>query len=187
MKHQRGMLMIEVLISIFIAAIALLGMIGLSMKSSHNQMESFQRVQALTLVQDMVSRMNANRQVAACYSDGATGTVTTQTLPSCTVNIVATSTAAQQAMVNADLAAWQSELRGASEVNGTTNVGAMIGATGCIAQTDPVNNIYRITVAWQGLTSTVAPTLTCGKGNFGTNDALRRAVSVKIQIGNLTS
>ena len=187
MKRERGMLLIEVLVTIFISAIALLGTIALTVKSSHNQMESYQRVQALTLVQDMVSRINANRQVAACYSSGSAGVVTTATtLPACTTTVVAGSTTQQQATANADLAAWQSELQGASEVSGGSNVGVMMGAVGCITQTSAVNNAYRITVAWQGLSSTVAPTLTCGKGNFST-DAMRRAVSVKIQIGNLTT
>jgi type IV pilus assembly protein PilV len=187
MKHQRGMLLIEVMISIFIAAIALLGAFAMTVKSTHNQMESFQRVQALTLVQDMVSRINANRQVAACYSNGATGTVTTSTLPTCTTTIVANSTTQQQSMANADLTAWQSELQGAGEIKAGSNVGGMIGAVGCINQVNANLNIYTITVAWQGMSATAAPTsLACGKGNFGT-DSWRRAVNVQIQIGNLTT
>jgi len=187
MKHQRGMLLIEVLVSIFIAAIALLGAFALMVKSTRNQMESYQRVQALTLVQDMVSRINANRQVAACYSNGATGTSTNATLPACTTTLVANGTTQQQATANADLSAWKSALLGAGEISGGTNAGAMVGAIGCIKQTDAINNIYSVTVAWQGLSSTTANNfVTCGSGSYG-NDALRRAVSVQVQIGNLTS
>lgn len=187
MRRQRGIMLIEVLVSIFIAAIALLGTIALALSSSRSQMESYQRVQALTLVQDMVSRLNANRQVAACYSNGATGMATNATLPSCSTTIAPSSTTQQQSTANADLAAWQSELQGAGEVNGAKKAGAMIGAIGCVTQTDAVNNVYSITVVWQGLSSTVANTyLTCGSGSFG-NDALRRAVSVQVRIGNLTS
>ncbi|QNK00348.1 type IV pilus modification protein PilV [Dyella telluris] len=188
MKDQRGIMLIEVLVSMFIAAIALLGTIALSMNSSRSQMESYQRVQALTLVQDMVSRINANRQVAACYSNGATGTVTNTTLPTCSTSIVSGSTTQQQSTANADLTAWQSELQGAAEVNGGVKAGAMIGAIGCITQTDAVNNVYSVTVAWQGLSSTVVNSyLTCGSGSFGASDALRRAVTVQVRIGNLSS
>jgi len=65
----------------------------------------------------------------------------------------------------------------------------MIGAIGCINQTDAINNVYSVTVAWQGLSSTTSNSyVTCGSGNYGgTNDSMRRAVSVKVQIGNLTS
>ena len=66
MKSERGILLIEVLVSMLIASIALLGTVTLMARSTRNEMESYQRVQALTLVQDMVSRINATRQVAAC-------------------------------------------------------------------------------------------------------------------------
>ncbi len=184
MKIQRGMLLIEVLVSIFIAAIALLGTVTMMAKSSRSEMESYQRVQALTLVQDMVSRINANRQVADCYSNGTTGLVAgnvSTPLPTC-----ASGTAAQSATANSDLAAWQNNLLGAAESNGASKVGAMIGAVGCIDRIGTAVQVYRVTVAWQGLVATSASKLTCGQGQFGT-DSLRRAVSVEIQIANLSS
>ncbi|HKR77433.1 MAG TPA: type IV pilus modification protein PilV [Rhodanobacter sp.] len=182
MKNQTGMMLIEALVSLVIAAIALLGTVTLMAKSTRSEMESYQRVQALTLVQDMASRINANRQVATCYSNGATGLSTTTTpLPVC-----ATGSAAQVATANADLSAWQNALLGSSEVSGTSKVGAMIGAVGCITQVDPTNQIYRVSVAWQGLMPTATPTLSCGKDSIGDTN-LRRVISVEIQIANLTT
>jgi type IV pilus assembly protein PilV len=182
MKKQTGMMLIEALVSLVIAAIALLGTVTLMAKSTRSEMESYQRVQALTLVQDMVSRINANRQVAACYSNGATGLSTTSaSLPVC-----ATGSATQIATANADLAAWKSALLGSSEVSGTSKVGAMIGAVGCVTQTDPTNQIYQISVAWQGLMPTAIPKLSCGKASLGDNN-LRRVISVQVQIANLTT
>jgi type IV pilus assembly protein PilV len=182
MKHQTGMLLLEVLISMLIAAIALLGTVSMMAKSSRNEMESYQRVQALTLVQDMVSRINANRQIASCYSAGATGLNTATVLPAC-----ASGSPAQAATANADLAAWKNALLGASETSGGSKLGAMIGAVGCIDQVDAANQIYRVTVAWQGLLPTAAPSLACGKGSYGNDDALRRVVSVEIRIANLST
>lgn len=184
MKRQGGMLLIEVLISLLIAAIALLGTVSLMAKSTRDEMESYQRVQALTLVQDMISRINANRQVASCYSAGATGVklgTGTTAAPACT-----TGNAAQIATVSADLSTWNNALLGASETSGTSKVGAMIGAIGCIDQTDPINSIYRVTVVWQGLMPTAAPKLLCGQNSFG-DEKLRRAVSVDIRIANLST
>lgn len=182
MKKQTGMMLIEALVSLVIAAIALLGTVTLMAKSTRSEMESYQRVQALTLVQDMASRINANRQVAACYSNGATGLSTATTpLPVC-----ATGSATQIATANADLAAWKNTLLGSSEVSGTSKVGAMIGAVGCVDQVDPVNQIYRVSVAWQGLMATAIPVLTCGKASIA-GDKLRRVISVQIQIANLTT
>jgi type IV pilus assembly protein PilV len=178
------MLLIEVLVSLLIAAIALLGTVSLMAKSTRSEMESYQRVQALTLLQDMVSRINANRQVATCYSAGATGVIAgtgATAAPAC-----ATGTATQIATVSADLTAWNNALLGAGEVSGGNKVGAMIGAIGCIDQLDPTNNIYRITVVWQGLMPTVTSKLLCGQNKFG-NENLRRAVSVDIRIASLSS
>ena len=188
MKSERGILLIEVLVSMLIASIALLGTVTLMARSTRNEMESYQRVQALTLVQDMVSRINANRQVAACYSNGATGLTTgtgSAAPPTCATG-TPTPTALQAATANADLAAWRSALLGASEMSGGNKVGAMIGAIGCVERIDATNNIYRVTVVWQGLMPTAAPSLTCGINKFGPDDKLRRAVSVQVRIANLT-
>jgi type IV pilus assembly protein PilV len=66
-------------------------------------------------------------------------------------------------------------------------VGAMIGAVGCVERIGTIVQVYRVTVAWQGLVATASPAgLSCGKGQFGT-DTLRRAVSVQIQIANLST
>jgi type IV pilus assembly protein PilV len=182
MKNQTGMMLIEALVSLVIAAIALLGTVTLMAKSTRGEMESYQRVQALTLVQDMASRINANRQVASCYSNGATGlSTTTSPLPTC-----ATGSAVQIATANADLTAWKNALLGSSEVSGSSKVGAMIGAVGCVIQVDATNQIYQVSVAWQGLMATAKPTLTCGKTSIGDN-SLRRVISVQIQIANLTT
>ena len=187
---QRGLTLIEVLISVVILLVALLGAAALLTRSNQSEMESYQRVQALTLLQDMVARFNANRQAAACYAITGTmttvgnGTTTTPPTP------CATGTAAQQAIATTDLAAWGTELLGSAEQKGSgssvVTLGAMIGARGCIEVVDSVNQIYRISVAWQGLTQTVSSSLPCGSNAFG-SDAYRRAISVQVRIGALTS
>jgi len=187
MKRERGILLIEVLVSMLIASIALLGTVMMMARSTRNEMESYQRVQALTLVQDMVSRINANRQVATCYSNGVTGLVTgagSAAPPACATG-TPTPTALQAATANADLAAWRNSLLGAGEASGGNQVGAMIGAIGCVEQIDAVNNVYRVTVVWQGLMPTAAPGLACGQNRFG-DDSLRRAVSVQVRIASLS-
>ncbi|MGC7541813.1 type IV pilus modification protein PilV, partial [Pandoraea pneumonica] len=50
---------------------------------------------------------------------------------------------------------------------------------------DTVNQVYRVTVAWQGLVKTVVPSLPCGSGNFG-SDGYRRAISVQVRMGVLS-
>ncbi|MCK4161082.1 type IV pilus modification protein PilV [Ralstonia pseudosolanacearum] len=180
---QRGLTLIEVLISVVILLAALLGAAGLIARSNQSEMESYQRVQALTLLQDMVTRLNANRQAAACYA--VAGTITTAGNGGTSVPSCATGTAAQQTLAQTDLTAWSTELMGSAESSSGNAVGAMIGARGCIEAIDTTNQIYRVTVAWQGLAKTVSSSLSCGSGSF-TDDTYRRAVSVQVRIGVLS-
>lgn len=64
----------------------------------------------------------------------------------------------------------------------------MIGARGCVERISGAANtqvLLRVTVVWQGLTSTVAPELPCGEGEFGDDDAMRRAASVVVALAYL--
>lgn len=182
-RHDAGFAMMEVMISKVILLIGLLGLAGLIVRSNTAEVESLQRVQALVLVQDMVDRINANRKVASCYSADAAGmelgNVVSST-PACSAG-----NAQQNAVAVGDLNAWNSLLQGSSETSGNSQVGAMIGAVGCIKQLDAVNNIYLVSVAWQGMSATSSPGDTCGRGLYG-NDTLRREVSVTLRIANLS-
>ncbi|QFZ87152.1 MULTISPECIES: type IV pilus modification protein PilV [Variovorax] len=189
---QHGIALIEVLVSLVILLFGLLGLVGVSSRSSLAEMESYQRIQALQLVQDMADRLNANRKVASCYSNDATGvqlgTGTGNTgAPSCTIG-----NAQQQARATADLAAWDNMLKGQAEIQSGANLGAMIGAIGCVTLDDAADNVYMIAVSWQGLAKTAAPTLAdgstafpCGNGSYG-DEKLHRVVTTKVRMGALS-
>jgi type IV pilus assembly protein PilV len=188
-RKNAGFGMIEVLVSLVIILTGLLGLAGLLTLGQQAEMESYQRAQALVLLEDMVGRINANRKVAACY--GATTTNATTGTPylgsSATSTPACTSgTSEQNATAIADLAAWNSALIGAAETQGGSNVGAMIGARGCISLT--ATDTYLISVAWQGLNPTFAPSagLGCGKDLYG-SETKRRVVSTTLRIANLTA
>lgn len=188
-RAQAGFSLIEVLVTLVILLLGLLGLAGAMVHSHRAETESYQRVQATILLQDMVARMNANRKVASCYaitSDAGAGapflgTATTIATPAC-----AAGTAAQQARAIADLAEWSALLQGAAELSGTTNVGAMIGARGCVTF-NAATGAYLVSVAWQGLGKTAVPpaSWTCGKGQYGADEKLRRVVSVTVRIADL--
>ena len=182
-RRNAGFAMLEVLVTLLIILLGLLGAVGLMVRANTSEMESYQRVQAIVLLQDMRNRIEANRAVVSCYSNGPTGMqlgTGYAGTPSC-----AAGSAAQSALAVADMSQWNQILLGSAESSGGTKVGAMLGARGCITQIDAVNNVYLITVAWQGLQPTAAPKATCGQGQYGA-DALRRALSVTVQIGNLS-
>lgn len=174
-RGQRGTSMIEVLVSIVIVVLGLLGLAGLQTQASLSEMESFQRAQAVVLLQDMVDRLNANRFNAMSYV---------------TVDPVGTGSAVQDCSVLADhqrdLCEWSNALLGAAESSGGTQVGAMIGARGCVTAIQPnMPREFEIAIVWQGINSTKEPGTACGAGQYGADERKRRAVTARVIIGCL--
>jgi type IV pilus assembly protein PilV len=190
LSSERGFSMIEVLVSIVIVAVGLLGMAGLSARTTTAEYEAYQRAQALILLSDMVDKINANRKAAGCYaiSDPSSGSPALGTGSTLTPACNAYGTAAEQARAVADLTDWNNKLLGAAETQSGNAVGVMTGARGCVSL-DPLSNTYQVAVAWQGMAPTVAPTSVdatwlCGAGLYGP-DSQRRLVSITLSIANL--
>lgn len=183
-RGQRGATLIEILVSLVILMVGLLGLVGVMIQSQRAQLESQQRVQALLLVQDMAARIAANKNVASCYVLATfigTGNTTVPTAASCAVG-----TLDERNRMVSDLTEWRDLLLGSAEKDAAgTNIGAVIGARGCI--TRDASDLYQVSVAWQGTMATAAPPagIGCGQNLYG-DDALRRAASVTVQLGDLT-
>lgn len=174
--------MLEVLVTVVIISIGLLGLAGLQSKLQVSEMEAYQRSQALLLLDDMANRIAINRINAFDYvTDGYLGFGM-----DCPPNDGPVSP-----LVERDVSDWCNALQGAAEISGTNRVGAMVGARGCVE--DIGGNEYLITIAWQGLTPIAAPpeNLTCGANLYNggvacTNDRCRRTVTTIVRIGNLS-
>ena len=184
-QGQQGSSLIEVLVTLVILMLGLLGLVGLMVQSQRSQMESYQRVQALMVLQDMMNRINTNRKAASCYvvttgTDGTPFLGTGSTVsPTCTVG-----TTAQNAQAVLDMTEWNNLLLGSAEKSGGSNVGAMLGARGCVSLVS--TGVYQVSVVWQGNGKTVVPAgVTCGTDQFG-DDKQRRAVTAPLQIANLS-
>lgn len=180
-KNEHGATMLEVLITIVIVVFGLLGLAGLQARMQAAELESYQRTQALVLLQDMVDRLTTNRKNATQYVTAEVGSGTAE------ANCAALGTQHER-----DLCEWSNALLGASEVKdkggaNESNVGAMIGARGCITNpvaTPPLE--FEIAVAWQGLAATTAPAIsTCGQGDYGANEAFRRVVTARVVVACL--
>lgn len=172
----RGVTMIEVLITIVILTIGLLGVAGLQARMQLAEVESYHRSHAIVLLQDIVARVAANRRNAMNYVT-ATPLGTGNALQNC---IGLTGSAL-------DLCQWNNALLGAAETSsGGQQVGAMIGARGCISNVSAtMPREFTVAVAWQGVTPTVASTATtCGQGLYG-DEQTRRALVARIKIGCL--
>ena len=171
-----GVTMIEVLITIVILTIGLLGVAGLQARMQLAEVESYHRSHAIVLLQDIVDRISANRRNAMNYVTGG---------PLGTGNAVQNCIGLTGA--NMDLCQWNNALLGAAETSsGGQQVGAMIGARGCVTNVSAtMPREFTVAVVWQGVTPTAAPTsTTCGQGLYG-NEQTRRALIARIKIGCL--
>lgn len=178
-KKQNGATLLEVLVTVIVLAFGLLGLAGLQMQTRSVEMESYQRSQAMVILNDMVNRLQMGRANAAAY---VTEEVGDGNVESCTGLTGATF----------DLCEWANALRGAAEDSAGVKLGAMIGARGCISEIQaPVNTsgactpgIYEVTVAWQGLFKSASPNNNCaqGSGIYG-EDSYRRTISIRVGVG----
>jgi len=179
---QRGSSMIEVLVTLVIVSFGLLGLAGLQTRLQSSEMESYQRTQALLLLNDMANRIGTNRLNAMSY-------VTTAANP---LGAGMTCPATNSTVVQRDLNEWCNALQGAGETTGGNKIGAMIGGRGCVENLG--SGEFFITVAWQGLTPISAPpvSVACGAtlydtaGSSCTGDRCRRTVTTLVRIATLT-
>src|SRR4029079_19395655 len=68
LSRQAGFNLLEVLVSLLIVTVGLLGLAGTQVVAQRAEQESYQRAQAMILMSDIVDRINANRKVAVCYA-----------------------------------------------------------------------------------------------------------------------
>ncbi len=175
--------MIEVLVTIVIVAFGLLGMAGLQVRLQVSEMESYQRSQALLLLNDMANRISVNRTaaVAETYLVAAGSPLGAgMDCPTTTLTVV-----------QRDLGEWCNALQGAGTMDAGARVGVMVGGRGCV---ESVGGDFLVTVAWQGLTPIAAPpaSVACGAtryngatGSSCVNDLCRRTVTTLVRIATL--
>jgi type IV pilus assembly protein PilV len=191
-RRSRGATLLEVLVSLLITVVGLLGLAAMQAYAHQAEFESYQRAQALVLLYDMVDRINANRRSAGCFAfttDTSNGTPfvgdnssgTHLGTASCASGFENSLT---KAIVDAAVNDWNALLQGSSETKAGAKVGAMIGARGCVSY-DSTNKVYTVAVSWQGLTDLFEPTVHCGKGLYGA-ETKRRTVWVKVKIATLS-
>jgi type IV pilus assembly protein PilV len=161
------------------------------MRANTAELEAYQRAQALILVADMADRLRTTASSATDPEAAAQQLLTASPLG--TGDSQPTSCAGVAVGPALDKCDWSNALKGSAEKSsGGGNIGAMIGAVGCVQQVQAQNlaagvctpAIFRITVAWQGLNKTFAPNaaLICGQGLFGA-ETQRRVVTTQVTLG----
>jgi type IV pilus assembly protein PilV len=181
---QRGTSLIEVLVTILVVSFGLLGLAGLQSRMQLAEMESYQRAQALLLMDDMASRIAVNRGMAADYADYVSTVGPLGAGMTCPTDPVT--------RPEIDAVVWCNALQGAAELTAANkDVGTVVGGRGCVEALP--DNEYMVTVAWQGLSPVAAPpaSVACGQNLYNdaaskcTADRCRRVVTTIVRIGTL--
>lgn len=174
MKRHRahGFMMIEVLIAIFVIAFGLLALARAMATATLDEVESFQRSQAMVIAQEMVERINANRKEAPSYVGTYGAPVEIQDC------------ALEATVLLRDQCEFRNRLLGAGTRDAGKAIGSAIAARACITESAPGSNAYVVAIAWQGLKSTVAPDSACGEQEFDREEN-RRVFSTLMRIATL--
>lgn len=186
---QSGVGLIEVLITVLVLAVGLLGLVGMQLAAKRASFEATQRTVATSLVRDLIERMRSNPDQLNAYvvtdlgDEGSPPTAADCASASCTPAQMATY----------DIYDWYMLLIGASEsvtVEGSTsNAGGLINPRACV--TNNGGNI-KVAVAWQGVGEQDSPTdpndvsgSDCGLGDglYGSDDKQRRLLVMTSYVG----
>lgn len=180
-RAQQGFTLLEALISMVILAFGVLSIATLQSRTMTGQIESFQRAQAVLALNDISQRLSLNAANASSY---------VTTTPLGTGDSQPSSCTSAAAGAARDLCEWSASLKGASATQGGVANGGIVGARGCIAELRAPNatagictpGLYSVTVAWQGLSATIAPANSCGATLYGSDDGFRRAISTRVTV-----
>jgi type IV pilus assembly protein PilV len=199
-----GFTLIEVLVTIALMLIGLLGVLGMQAKASVAEFESYQRGEALNLARDMQARLQNSRSIVTGYLDNAVSSVDGTVYVGTGVNAKNFANGAGAcvpgggvalAEAEFEMCQWAQALQGASVKDGTANVGAMLNAQGCLVRVvPPENNALAdvfVTIVWQGSTPGTEPDPDspagknyCAKDvNFGVG--LRRGITLRVLVPDL--
>ncbi|WP_434149086.1 type IV pilus modification protein PilV [Methylocaldum gracile subsp. desertum] len=188
--------MLEVLISVLVFSIGVLGIAALQLKAKQSGYEAVQRTIASSLAAELLERMRLNSSgtslinyVTAAGTQTINSTTAT-TLFASTPDCSAACTSTQLATY--DLSNFWNALIGTGELRGTANTGGLVNPTVCInGPATGTPGTYTVTIAWRGQADLAwsnqgVNASTCGQGSYdgpsGTN-GYRRILSITTWIG----
>lgn len=143
--REAGVGLVEILVTVLILAIGLLGIAGVQFMSKRANFEAVQRTTAAHLANDILERMRSNPVTLYDYSVNAAllgnGSIATDL--------------ATTDVVMHDLWEWERAIDGAAETTGANNTGGLVSPSACIYTTVPVAAVnksgqYMVTIVWRG-------------------------------------
>lgn len=198
-RKQSGFSLLELIITMAILAVGMLGLAGLQARALNAEADSFSRGQAMALATEMADRMSANltevktstaastgynqqdaSSVKTVFGTGYSNDCTTGA--NTTSALQATCCAAKATIAARDLCEWDLALKGIGESVSTNKVGGLNGARACVYQT-ATSMVFQVDVVWQGRDLGVVPSdNSCGSTAITSR---RSGVSRVIRVADL--
>jgi type IV pilus assembly protein PilV len=179
---RNGFSLIEVMVSLVILVIGLIGIFNLHILAKQGSFESFQQTQASYFANDIINRMRINNGQLATYAGTYTGTTITSAT-SCDVAVGGNANCTNIETRNWDLYQWERAFLGENEQSpDNKNVGGLDSPTACI-DIDASNNVT-VVITWKGVRASTDGT--ADKSAFikecGSSSDRRRALVVNTAI-----
>jgi type IV pilus assembly protein PilV len=183
---QSGFTLIEALVTAFILAVGIMGIVSLLSLSKVSQHASIQRTRAVVLADDILERIRRNPAGMSVYNVGLSAPLGdasrgTEPVPNCQ-----SGTCAPDELARYDLWAWERLLDGSSAIVtdggaytvGVRNVRACIDFTADDGRQN--TGIVDVVIQWQGLQETADAVVSGGTvcGDAAAEDTTRRQVIV---------
>lgn len=140
-----GFTLIEILVTLFILAVGLLGLAGLIVDGMRNNQGAYLRTQASILAYDMADRMRVNQTQAeggGKYAGFDTFSETSSTtIPAC-ASVANTNGCTPEQQADVDKVEWTRQIQGAG-----SGMAMLPGGVGTITH-DATNDIFTIQISW---------------------------------------
>jgi type IV pilus assembly protein PilV len=186
LKTQHGVTLIEVLVTLVIISIGILGTASLQVVSKRANFAAVQRTSAAHLANDYLERMRGNRSALENYlvADSLGGESLGATpAKDCTADGVS---CANSELASYDQWQWEQQLDGAMERIGTANAGGLLEPSACVVgPAGGVDGVYEVAIAWRGNAEHVNPTIHgCGEGSskYGDTNEFRHVLVMQTYI-----
>ncbi|EDQ00651.1 type IV pilus modification protein PilV [Shewanella benthica] len=145
---QRGFSLIEVMVSLVILVVGLIGIFNLHIVAKRGSFESYQQTLASYYAVDMINRMRLNRTQIAGYAGSYAGSLTAPA-KSCDLAVGGNAVCTNNETRLWDLFQWEQSMNGAGEIRGELTTGGLDAPTACI-QVSGTGDVL-VVVTWRGL------------------------------------
>lgn len=145
---KEGFSLIEVMVSLVILVIGIIGIFNLHIVAKRGSFESYQQTLASYYAIDMMNRMKLNRTQLASYAGVYAGSMTAPS-KSCDLIVVGNTVCTNIEIRLWDLFQWEQSMNGAGEVRGSLSTGGLDTPTACIQVSG--SGDVQIVMTWRGI------------------------------------